>query len=40
MEIPYIAVQTIVYGVITYFMIGFERTVGKILYIQTQSNLD
>ncbi|KAL2317497.1 hypothetical protein Fmac_031373 [Flemingia macrophylla] len=25
-EIPYIAVQTIVFGVITYFMINFERT--------------
>ncbi|KAM7522073.1 hypothetical protein LguiA_011975 [Lonicera macranthoides] len=30
-EIPYIAVQTILYGVITYFMINFERTVGKFL---------
>ncbi|CAK9164212.1 unnamed protein product [Ilex paraguariensis] len=30
-EIPYIVVQTIVYGVITYFMINFERTVGKFL---------
>ncbi|PRQ40892.1 putative iron-chelate-transporting ATPase [Rosa chinensis] len=33
-EIPYIAVQTIVYGVITYFMINFERTITKfLLYI-------
>ncbi|XP_058109090.1 ABC transporter G family member 31-like [Magnolia sinica] len=33
-EVPYIAVQTIVYGVITYFMIDFERTIGKfLLYI-------
>ncbi|XP_062171942.1 ABC transporter G family member 31 [Alnus glutinosa] len=30
-EIPYIAVQTIVYGVITYFMINFERTIRKFL---------
>lgn len=29
-EIPYIAVQTIVYGVITYFMVNFERTLRKI----------
>nr|XP_011460946.1 PREDICTED: ABC transporter G family member 31 [Fragaria vesca subsp. vesca] len=33
-EIPYIAVQTIVYGVITYFMVNFERTIKKfLLYI-------
>ncbi|KAM5583255.1 ABC transporter G family member 31-like [Rosa sericea] len=33
-EIPYIAVQTIVYGVITYFMVNFERTITKfLLYI-------
>ncbi|CAL8998997.1 unnamed protein product [Prunus brigantina] len=33
-EIPYIAVQTIVYGVITYFMVNFERTLRKfLLYI-------
>ncbi|KAL3530879.1 hypothetical protein ACH5RR_010201 [Cinchona calisaya] len=33
-EIPYIALQTLIYGVITYFMIHFERTVGKfLLYI-------
>ncbi|XP_047319537.1 ABC transporter G family member 31 isoform X2 [Impatiens glandulifera] len=32
-EIPYIAVQTIVYSVITYLMIDFERTLGKfVLY--------
>ncbi|GLT73347.1 hypothetical protein SLA2020_452140 [Shorea laevis] len=30
-EIPYIAVQTIIYGVITYFMINFERTIRKFL---------
>lgn len=30
-EIPYIAVQTISYGIITYFMINFERTIGKFL---------
>nr|GEV71750.1 ABC transporter G family member 31 [Tanacetum cinerariifolium] len=30
-EIPYIAVQTISYGIITYFMINFERTMGKFL---------
>ncbi|KAK4492092.1 hypothetical protein RD792_002889 [Penstemon davidsonii] len=30
-EIPYILVQTILYGIITYFMINFERTVGKVL---------
>ncbi|KAK7372089.1 hypothetical protein VNO80_05458 [Phaseolus coccineus] len=28
-EVPYIAVQTIVFGIITYFMINFERTPGK-----------
>ncbi|XP_052185165.1 ABC transporter G family member 31 isoform X2 [Diospyros lotus] len=28
-EIPYIAVQTMLFGIITYFMIDFERTVGK-----------
>ncbi|XP_061980777.1 ABC transporter G family member 31 [Populus nigra] len=28
-EIPYILVQTILYGVITYFMVDFERTAGK-----------
>ncbi|KAG5122607.1 hypothetical protein JHK84_040947 [Glycine max] len=28
-EIPYIAVQTVLFGVITYFMINFERTPGK-----------
>ncbi|GAV89910.1 ABC_tran domain-containing protein/ABC2_membrane domain-containing protein/PDR_assoc domain-containing protein [Cephalotus follicularis] len=28
-ELPYIAVQTIIYGVITYFMIHLERTVRK-----------
>ncbi|KAA8543738.1 hypothetical protein F0562_022085 [Nyssa sinensis] len=33
-ELPYIAVQTMLYGVITYFMINFERTAGKFfLYI-------
>ncbi|KAK7305391.1 hypothetical protein VNO77_43296 [Canavalia gladiata] len=28
-EIPYIFVQTIVFGVITYFMVNFEKDVGK-----------
>ncbi|KAK1392228.1 ABC transporter G family member 31 like [Heracleum sosnowskyi] len=28
-EIPYIILQTIIYGVITYFMINFERTAAK-----------
>ncbi|PSR86164.1 ABC transporter G family member 31 like [Actinidia chinensis var. chinensis] len=28
-EIPYIAVQTILFGIITYFMMDFERTIGK-----------
>ncbi|KAL9660657.1 hypothetical protein QQ045_025474 [Rhodiola kirilowii] len=28
-EIPYILVQTIIYGVITFFMINFERTIKK-----------
>ncbi|KAL5580752.1 hypothetical protein UlMin_013194 [Ulmus minor] len=33
-EIPYIATQTILYGVITYFMVNFERTAEKFsLYI-------
>lgn len=30
MEIPYILLQTILYGVITYFMIDFERTAGMV----------
>ncbi|XP_074289923.1 ABC transporter G family member 31 isoform X2 [Silene latifolia] len=30
-EIPYIVVQTLLYGIITYFMIGFERTLRKFL---------
>ncbi|KAL4188327.1 hypothetical protein AMTRI_Chr08g159510 [Amborella trichopoda] len=30
-EIPYIAVQTLLFGGITYFMIGFERTLVKFL---------
>ncbi|CAI8585681.1 unnamed protein product [Vicia faba] len=28
-EIPYIAVQTLVFGLITYFMVNFEKTPGK-----------
>ncbi|KAL2898725.1 ABC transporter G family member 31 [Bienertia sinuspersici] len=28
-EVPYIALQTLMYGIITYFMIGFERTLSK-----------
>ncbi|KAK7275991.1 hypothetical protein RIF29_17120 [Crotalaria pallida] len=28
-EVPYIAVQTILFGIITYFMVNFERTAGK-----------
>ncbi|XP_050236360.1 ABC transporter G family member 31 [Mercurialis annua] len=28
-EIPYIILQTVLYGLITYFMIGFETTAGK-----------
>ncbi|CAI9303082.1 unnamed protein product [Lactuca saligna] len=33
-EIPYIAAQTILYGITTYFMIKFQRTIGKFfLYI-------
>ncbi|KAJ8747740.1 hypothetical protein K2173_013115 [Erythroxylum novogranatense] len=30
-EVPYILVQTILYGVITYFMVNFERNAGKFL---------
>nr|DAD28487.1 TPA_asm: hypothetical protein HUJ06_029955 [Nelumbo nucifera] len=30
-ELPYIAMQTILFGVITYFMVNFERTIGKLL---------
>ncbi|XP_024981119.1 ABC transporter G family member 31 [Cynara cardunculus var. scolymus] len=30
-EIPYIAIQTIVYGITTFFMINFQRTIGKLL---------
>ncbi|KAE8055599.1 hypothetical protein FH972_012428 [Carpinus fangiana] len=33
-EIPYIVMQTLIYGVITYFMINFERTIRKfVLYL-------
>lgn len=32
MEIPYIALQTIVYGIITFFMINFERTISEFYY--------
>ncbi|GAB2285728.1 ABC transporter G member 31 [Dionaea muscipula] len=33
-EVPYIAVQTLLYGIITYLMIDFERTIRKfLLYI-------
>ncbi|XP_058200743.1 pleiotropic drug resistance protein 1-like [Rhododendron vialii] len=32
MEIPYIFVQTVTYGVIVYAMIGFEWTVSKFLW--------
>ncbi|KGN47083.1 ABC transporter G family member 31 [Cucumis sativus] len=33
-EVPYIAAQTIIFGVITYLMVNFERNVGKFfLYI-------
>ncbi|XP_022948217.1 ABC transporter G family member 31-like isoform X1 [Cucurbita moschata] len=28
-EVPYIAAQTIIYGVISYFMVNFERNAGK-----------
>ncbi|XP_010262843.1 PREDICTED: ABC transporter G family member 31-like [Nelumbo nucifera] len=31
-ELPYIAMQTILFGVTTYFMINFERTIGKFLF--------
>lgn len=31
-EVPYIFIQTIVYGVIVYGMIGFEWTVAKFLW--------
>ncbi|KAH0772358.1 hypothetical protein KY290_016339 [Solanum tuberosum] len=33
-EIPYVMIQTLIYGIITYFMINFEREAGKFfLYI-------
>ncbi|KAJ0020073.1 hypothetical protein Pint_32396 [Pistacia integerrima] len=33
-EIPYIAVQTIIYGIITHYMVNFERTARKLfLYL-------
>lgn len=31
-EIPYIAVQTLLFGLITYFMINYERKIGKFLF--------
>lgn len=30
-EIPYIVVQTLIFGIITYFMINYERSLGKFL---------
>ncbi|XP_066345250.1 ABC transporter G family member 51 isoform X1 [Miscanthus floridulus] len=30
-EIPYIAVQALIFGLITYFMINYERNIGKLL---------
>ncbi|KAI4973612.1 hypothetical protein ZWY2020_041393 [Hordeum vulgare] len=30
-EIPYIATQTVIFGLITYFMINYERNLGKLL---------
>ncbi|VAH98599.1 unnamed protein product [Triticum turgidum subsp. durum] len=30
-EIPYIATQTLIFGLITYFMINYERNLGKLL---------
>lgn len=30
MEIPYIGAQTIIFGVTTYLMVNFERSLGKI----------
>lgn len=38
-ELPYILLQTIVYGVITYFMIDFERTASKNLTTISQTFL-
>ncbi|KAL5991460.1 hypothetical protein ACLOJK_012369 [Asimina triloba] len=33
-EVPYVLAQTIIYGLLTYFMMDFERTIGKfLLYI-------
>lgn len=33
MEIPYIAVQALIFGLITYFMINYERNIGKSFFI-------
>ncbi|XP_072954744.1 ABC transporter G family member 51 [Typha angustifolia] len=30
-EIPYILAQTLIFGIITYFMINYERAIGKLL---------
>ncbi|KAG0526217.1 hypothetical protein BDA96_06G126400 [Sorghum bicolor] len=30
-EVPYIAVQALIFGLITYFMINYERDIGKLL---------
>jgi len=32
-EIPYIAVQALIFGLITYFMINYERNIGKSFFI-------
>lgn len=37
-EVPYIAVQTLTYGIITYFMIGFERTLSMFRIIHPKLN--
>lgn len=37
-EVPYIAVQTLTYGIITYFMIGFERTLSMFTVIHPKLN--
>lgn len=37
MEIPYIIVQTLIFGLITYFMVNFERDIGKISSFHTEN---
>lgn len=38
MEIPYIAVQTLIFGLINYFMVNYERNISKFFVTRNVSN--